>query len=343
MADARSAAAALRRWELENNVQEISADDAVYRLDLDEHVRQREAFAALNRQGRAPPKFFTKVRMSALALLKMVIHARSGGSLEVMGLMQGKLDGDTMVVMDSFALPVEGTETRVSAQMDAYEYMFQYLGWQKQVGRSEQTIGWYHSHPGYGCWLSGIDVGTQTTNQQYQDPFLAVVVDPVRTISSGKVEIGAFRTYPENYTPPASEFGLAAQNIPLAKIKDFGLHGNRYYQLEISYFKSSLDSGLLNRLWYTYWVNTLSSSPLVTNREYNAEQIDDLASKLDIAEGQLGRSVPNFTSDQRQPESQLQKLSRDCSRMTIEQVQGMMSEVVKDLVFNPKFGAAPSS
>lgn len=22
-------------------------------------------------------------------------------------------------------------------------------------------MGWYHSHPGYGCWLSGIDVGTQ--------------------------------------------------------------------------------------------------------------------------------------------------------------------------------------
>lgn len=29
-------------------------------------------------------------------------------------------------------------------------------------------MGWYHSHPGYGCWLSGIDVGTQMTNQKYQ-------------------------------------------------------------------------------------------------------------------------------------------------------------------------------
>jgi COP9 signalosome complex subunit 5 len=26
-----------------------------------------------------------------------------------------------------------------------------------------------------------------------------VVVDPVRTMASGKVEIGAFRTYPEGY------------------------------------------------------------------------------------------------------------------------------------------------
>jgi len=44
------------------------------------------------------------------------------------------------------------------------------------VGRLENAIGWYHSHPGYGCWLSGIDVGTQMVNQQFQEPFVAIVV-----------------------------------------------------------------------------------------------------------------------------------------------------------------------
>ena len=34
-------------------------------------------------------------------------------------------------------------------------------------------------------------------NQQYQEPWLAVVIDPTRTASTGKVEIGAFRTYPQ--------------------------------------------------------------------------------------------------------------------------------------------------
>lgn len=45
-----------------------------------------------------------------------------------------------------------------------------------QIGRLENIVGWYHSHPGYGCWLSGIDVSTQKTHQTYEDPFLAVVV-----------------------------------------------------------------------------------------------------------------------------------------------------------------------
>ena len=30
-----------------------------------------------------------------------------------------------------------------------------------------------------------------------QEPFLAIVVDPHRTVAAGKVEIGAFRTFPE--------------------------------------------------------------------------------------------------------------------------------------------------
>ena len=45
-----------------------------------------------------------------------------------------------------------------------------------QVGRLENALGWYHSHPGYGCWLSGIDVSTQMLNQQFQEPWVAIVV-----------------------------------------------------------------------------------------------------------------------------------------------------------------------
>lgn len=77
------------------------------------------------------------------------MHARSGGTLEVMGLILGKVDGNTMFVMDSFALPVEGTETRVNAQAQAYEYMSSYieaaklvnLNWIKEVYYGEMKFG----------------------------------------------------------------------------------------------------------------------------------------------------------------------------------------------------------
>lgn len=84
------------------------------------------------------------------------MHARSGGSLEIMGLLLGKVVDNTMVstrkkspksmdlnnnalflklVMDAFALPVEGTETRVNAQAQAYEYMTAYIESAKEVGK----------------------------------------------------------------------------------------------------------------------------------------------------------------------------------------------------------------
>jgi COP9 signalosome complex subunit 5 len=51
--------------------------------------------------------------------------------MQVMGLLQGKVQGDSFVVIDSFALPVEGTETRVNAQAEAYEYMVDFQGTSK--------------------------------------------------------------------------------------------------------------------------------------------------------------------------------------------------------------------
>lgn len=101
---------------------------------------------------------------------------------------------------------------------------------------------------------------TQNFNQKFQDPWLAIVVDPVRTIAQGKVQLGAFRTYPDDHKPADTE--SAWQSVPLDKVKDFGVHANRYYPLEVSYFKSVLDSNLLELLWSKYWVNTLSSNPL---------------------------------------------------------------------------------
>ncbi|CAH2066727.1 unnamed protein product [Thlaspi arvense] len=344
-----SSTIARKTWELENNILTVdppdSASDAIFYYDDTSQSRFQQEKPWAN-----DPHYFKRVKISALALLKMVVHARSGGTIEIMGLMQGKTDGDAIIVMDAFALPVEGTETRVNAQADAYEYMVEYSQTNKLAGRLENVVGWYHSHPGYGCWLSGIDVSTQRLNQQYQEPFLALVIDPTRTVSAGKVEIGAFRTYSEGYKPPdepVSEY----QTIPLNKIEDFGVHCKQYYSLDITYFKSSLDSHLLDLLWNKYWVNTLSSSPLLGSGDYVAGQISDLAEKLEQAESHLahfrfggsvssslhrkkelkGETVVEF--EQRSnfgecywDESQLTKITRDSSKITVEQVHGLMSQ-----------------
>ena len=47
-------------------------------------------------------------------------------------------------------------------------------------------------------------------------------------------------------------------------LRQYILFLQRYYSLDVSYFKSSLDRRLLELLWNKYWVNTLSSSSLLT-------------------------------------------------------------------------------
>ena len=142
-----------------------------------------------------------------------------------------------------------------------------------------------------------------------QDPFVAIVVDPIRTISAGKVNLGAFRTYPKGYKPPddnASEY----QTIPLNKIEDFGVHCKQYYSMDVTYFKSALDKSLLDSLWNHYWVNTLSSSSLLTNAEYTTGQISDLADKLETWDNNMGRGayVMGHDSTDRKAEDKLSKV-----------------------------------
>ncbi|KAK7463427.1 COP9 signalosome catalytic subunit rri1 [Stygiomarasmius scandens] len=341
---------ALKTFSLANDIVDVSPDDAIYKFDADAN-RQIQRDAPWEKD----PHYFKSCKISAVALIKMVMHARSGVPYEIMGMMQGKVVGTSLVILDSFALPVQGTETRVNAGAEATEYMVSFYQGSQDAGRPENLIGWYHSHPGYGCWLSGIDVSTQLNNQKHQDPFVAVVVDPNRTMTAGKVDIGAFRTFPENYTPPnaaASEY----QSIPLSKIEDFGVHANQYYQLEVQIFKSSLETQLLDLLWNKYWVNTLSQSPLISNRAYAASQLADLNLKLSKVQSTISTTRATLPavkgkedSKQKEKEDQgkkkeheLAKGVKDSMKISIEAQHGLISQVIKDVVFSMRPRTAPA-
>ncbi|KAI2630594.1 COP9 signalosome complex subunit 5 [Hypoxylon sp. NC1633] len=336
---------AMKTWELDNDIKLVDPTrDALYNYSDSRQVEVNNA-----KPWNANPNFFKHVRISAVALIKMVMHARSGGSIEVMGLMQGYTDGDTFVVTDAFGLPVEGTETRVNAQDDANEYMIQYLQLSRDQGsRAENVVGWYHSHPGYGCWLSGIDVGTESMQQKFNDPFVAVVIDPDRTISAGRVEIGAFRTYPDDYKPTTatntssasqqssekSGSSSSGQAVPLAKAEDFGAHASRYYSLGVTHFKSTLDSNLLELLWSKYWVQTLSQNPLLTNRDYGDKQMLDLGSKIREVTASFQRGVRSNISGKNGLDTEIKNLVRTSHSVAMNEKQGLVAVETKAKVFN---------
>lgn len=318
----------------ENNVQLVDPKrDALYNYDP-----EAQKAIASERPWTRDPHYFKHVRISAVALIKMALHARSGGSLEIMGLMQGYIDHETFIVTDAFRLPVEGTETRVNAQGEANEYIIEYLDLCRAQGRKENVVGWYHSHPGYGCWLSGIDVETEVMQQTYQDPFLAVVIDPDRTISGGKVDIGAFRTYPHTYKPEGTVTSDGFQAVPMAKAAEFGAHASRYYSLDVAHFKSTLDSHLLDQLWHKYWVQTLSQNPLLTNRDYGNKQMLDLSCKIREATTNITRSRAGqgiiMGGGIKGADKAVAKLAQDTNLIASKERTGLIATEVKAKLFN---------
>lgn len=116
------------------------------------------------------------------------------------------------------------------------------------------------------------------------------------------------------------------------------MHCKQYYSLDVSYFKSALDRRLLDSLWNKYWVNTLSSSSLLTNADYTTGQIFDLSEKLEQSEVNLGRSglfiVGRTDPLEKGIEDKLLKATKDSCKTTIEIIHGMMAQMIKDRLFN---------
>ncbi|KAK5575116.1 hypothetical protein RB653_010372 [Dictyostelium firmibasis] len=215
------------------------------------------------------------IHISSLALLKMLQHARAGVPLEVMGLMLGELiDEYTIRVIDVFAMPQSGT----SVSVEAIDPVFQtkMLDMLKQTGRDEIVIGWYHSHPGFGCWLSSVDVNTQQSFEQLQARAVAVVVDPLQSVR-GKVVIDAFRTIK---TAPTAEPRQITSNLghlqdPSIQALIHGLNRN-YYSIAINYRKNELEQKMLLNLHKKKWTEGLIVDKFDVHEQSNEKQINNL-------------------------------------------------------------------
>lgn len=200
-----------------------------------------------------------QVYLSSLALLKMLKHGRAGVPMEVMGLMLGEfVDDYTVRVIDVFAMPQSGTGVSVEAVDPVFQTKM--LDMLKQTGRPEMVVGWYHSHPGFGCWLSGVDINTQQSFEALTERAVAVVVDPIQSVK-GKVVIDAFRLINPNtmvlgHEPRQATSNLGHLNKPSIQALIHGLN-RHYYSISINYRKNELEQKMLLNLNKKSWIDGL--------------------------------------------------------------------------------------
>ncbi|KAL1878109.1 hypothetical protein VTK73DRAFT_8070 [Phialemonium thermophilum] len=224
------------------------------------------------------------VYISSLALLKMLRHGRAGVPMEVMGLMLGEfVDDFTVRVVDVFAMPQSGTGVSVEAVDPVFQMKM--MDMLRQTGRPESVVGWYHSHPGFGCWLSSVDINTQQSFEQLTPRAVAVVVDPIQSVK-GKVVIDAFRLInPQSLMlgqePRQTTSNLGHLNKPSIQALIHGLN-RHYYSIGINYRKTALEENMLMNLHKHVWTEALQMEDFRTEGQRNKERLERLVS---LAEG----------------------------------------------------------
>jgi len=219
------------------------------------------------------------IQISSLALLKMLKHGRAGVPMEVMGLMLGTfVDDYTVRVIDVFAMPQSGTSVSVEAVDPVFQQnMVEAL---KQTGRPETVVGWYHSHPGFGCWLSSTDVNTQQSFEQLNKRSVAVVVDPIQSVK-GKVVIDAFRTINPQLTqilkqePRITTSNVGHLNRPSVHALIHGLD-RTYYSIGINYRKNELEEMMLLNLHKPKWTEGLHVQDFNEHTTQNKKSVEGM-------------------------------------------------------------------
>jgi proteasome lid subunit RPN8/RPN11 len=122
------------------------------------------------------------VYIDKTALDKMINHCKENAKsgLEVMGFLVGEVfrweDFLYSIIKDVITTDLQSTEISVRFDSEGFELLFEKLD---SLDYDYIILGWYHSHPNLGCFMSQKDVDTQ--KRMFNMPFhSAIVLDPIK-------------------------------------------------------------------------------------------------------------------------------------------------------------------
>lgn len=115
--------------------------------------------------------------ISEALLLDIERHCFSETLVEVGGFLVGTIEGEKSTITNFIpALKAKQAHTHLTFGHDTWDDAFKVLE-EKHPGL--QIVGWYHTHPDFGCFLSEYDAFIQT-NFFPAKGYVALVVDPIR-------------------------------------------------------------------------------------------------------------------------------------------------------------------
>ena len=117
------------------------------------------------------------------ALSQMIKFFVNKGREEAVCLLRGEIAGKYLVIWDvHLCKNSKGSSTTVSINPAEFS--------EASRGDGYYVVGWAHSHPGFGVFMSGTDQRTQASMQAMFPDAVAVVIDPLH---KNGIQIGFFR------------------------------------------------------------------------------------------------------------------------------------------------------
>lgn len=129
----------------------------------------------------------TSITLLGSLLDEMTQHAQQAMPREAIGLLGGKEFRTHELLVTKILFVTEGDEVSVTFSEDDFSAFEQVL--EKDL----YCVGWWHSHPGHGLFLSQTDISTQVYSfQLHQTQSVALVIEPTKIESNGRA---AFQCY----------------------------------------------------------------------------------------------------------------------------------------------------
>lgn len=136
-----------------------------------------------------------RVRLLPLALAKIINHSLSHPKVEVAGLLIGREENGVVEVWDAATGDQIGSPGFVVLNEEVMTRVVEFL---QEYKIPLYIIGWYHSHPSLGLFLSPIDIKTQLTYQALYPNAIALVIDPSKYEGSKKFSDSLFKVFRVN-------------------------------------------------------------------------------------------------------------------------------------------------
>lgn len=184
------------------------------------------------------------------------------------------------------------------------------------------------------------------------NPFLAIVVDPLRTLHLNEPQLKAFRAYPPEYSSPAlnqcPDGTIEADER--VRLEKWGSCWNRYYEIQVEYFMSTAAKNIMDVLTQNLWMRGLQTTTSITSTTA-AETFANLSSKVGTirdavkhlnVESVLNR--PKGSSDVMAGESlketgehgdcDMNKISQSLMNLAAQEIHHNLVEEAKRIIFS---------